>query len=187
MSKTCTKCGGSKQLSEFFKLSAAPDGLGYQCKSCARAQNKAGYEKNKDKQIAQVAQWQKANPERVKEIRLKASERWRKANPERVNEWNRQWRERNPAAVRTIGARKRAYRHTAKTSWDEEFDILVEKEAHDLCLRRAETFGFPWHVDHIVPLKAKLASGLHNTYNLAVIPAVLNMRKKNRHWPDMPC
>lgn len=46
--------------------------------------------------------------------------------------------------------------------------------------------GVPHQVDHIVPLRSALVSGLHVEFNLRPMPKAENNRKGNRHWPDMP-
>ena len=52
--------------------------------------------------------------------------------------------------------------------------------------RLTEASGMPYHVDHIVPLNSRKVCGLHNEFNLEVIPARINLQKHNRTWPDMP-
>lgn len=39
--------------------------------------------------------------------------------------------------------------------------------------------GIVYHVDHIIPLAGRNVSGLHVHENLAVIPAIENMQKRN--------
>jgi hypothetical protein len=46
--------------------------------------------------------------------------------------------------------------------------------------------GIPHHVDHIVPLRSVLVCGLHWEGNLAVVEKTVNLRKSNKHWPEMP-
>lgn len=45
--------------------------------------------------------------------------------------------------------------------------------------------GLDHHVDHAVPLQSDLVCGLHNEFNLQVMPAGPNLSKHNKHWPDM--
>lgn len=51
-------------------------------------------------------------------------------------------------------------------------------------LRSAAT-GISFEVDHVVPLVSPYVCGLHNAFNLAVIPAIVNRSKGNRWWPGM--
>ena len=64
--KICTKCKEQKPLAAFRKQSSTKDGLKYYCKSCANQTAKKYYEKNKNKIINKVTQWQKDNPDKVK-------------------------------------------------------------------------------------------------------------------------
>lgn len=77
-------------------------------------------------------------------------------------------------------AKRRASKLQAIPHWRTELDDLVELEANDLAKRREKATGFRWHVDHMIPLRAKLACGLHVGANLQVIPAWVNLAKKNR-------
>ena len=61
-----------------------------------------------------------------------------------------------------------------------ELDRFVIEEAVALRDIRSEMFGGYWHVDHIEPLQGTDVSGLHNAFNIAVVPAAYNMSKKNK-------
>lgn len=65
-----------------------------------------------------------------------------------------------------------------------ELDELVFLEACDVRNRRKELTGFDWHIDHIVPINYKNACGLHNAFNLQVVPASWNLKKKHTNMSE---
>ena len=78
--KTCTKCKEQKPLAAFRKQSSTKDGLKYYCKDCDNKSAKSYYEKNKNKIVGKVKEWQKNNPEKVKDYKktyYKKSKEWR--------------------------------------------------------------------------------------------------------------
>lgn len=129
-----------------------------------RARVKKWQENNREKSRAWTKAWALANPEKQKA----RSQRWYKNNSDKSTA-KTQWRQ--------------AQKLRATPVWANEFFI---DEAYHLAKLRTEATGFKWHVDHIVPLRSKLVCGLHWEGNLQVIPAVENMKKHNRYWPDMP-
>jgi hypothetical protein len=80
-------------------------------------------------------------------------------------------------------ARRRRGEKIAVPKWANKFFM---QEAYRLAKLRSEITGFQWQVDHIVPLKHELVCGLHCEKNMNVIPAIENISKGNRSWPDMP-
>jgi hypothetical protein len=90
----------------------------------------------------------------------------------------------NPSKARAHRATRKAAARLRTPKWDTELTELVSLEAHDLARLRAIHTGIDWHVDHVIPLRGRKVSGLHVWNNLAVIPAVENMRKHNLYEPE---
>lgn len=202
--KACRKCGEQKPLSAFSKDASSGDGLQRKCKACNDAYRRANLEKikarqaqwysdNRGKLIAKqsirraidpeyMASWRASNTERLIEYRSA----YRSANKERLSEYQKQYTKDHREAFTARASKRRAAKIRAATGWDDELDSLVLIEAAHLARIRSETLAVEHHVDHVVPLRSAKVCGLHNAYNLAVIPAVENMSKGNRWWPDMP-
>lgn len=89
-------------------------------------------------------------------------------------------------ASRWYSSRKNAQRRAslinATPAWADHAEIAKIYESAERI--EAET-GIEHHVDHIVPLVSKKVCGLHCEANLRALPAVDNISKGNRHWPDM--
>jgi hypothetical protein len=63
--KTCTKCGETKPLTEFYAAATTRDGLRGDCKACFKTRAAGWYQKNREHVINRVKKWQRENPDRV--------------------------------------------------------------------------------------------------------------------------
>lgn len=108
------------------------------------------------------------------------SKAWRLANQEREKATRRANYQRRKSEWPAYVAKRRARKLHATQPWFGEFDDLVAVEAAHLAALRERVTGFAWHVDHMVPLQARNVCGLHVAQNLQVIPAWLNLAKRNQ-------
>jgi hypothetical protein len=133
------------------------------------------------------------------QCRTIAVKKWRLANPESVKKHNATQYKKYPEQKEIWGLRNKKYSRThkakvnAKTvayqlekarrvpSWINSEELWLIKEVYDLAVQRTKMTGLNWHVDHIIPLRGRLVSGLHTMANLQVILAVDNIKKSNRY------
>jgi hypothetical protein len=160
-----------------------------------RAQRVRSYAKNRGKRLAyQSAVYRKTHPnagyrdapdwpEKKRKRRKASKTAWRLANPEKNKQYMKNYKKRYPARVCADTVMRKAAKRKAVPAWANKFFI---EEAYALAKLRTKMLGFKWHVDHIVPMCSPIVCGLHTHDNLQVIPAIENLRKHNRVWPDMP-
>ena len=202
--KLCCTCKQSLPVSLFGALSQSPDGLSPRCKPCFNAMQKASRERNPESVKAKRARYYASNKELIAE-RNKASrvkhadnvraykKAYKQNNAEKVREYQRHWYatnpearkehyrtryEKNPAAFAQGALERKLCRRQATPAWRSWFFI---EEIYRLARLRTKLTGIQWEVDHIVPLRAADACGLHVEHNLRVIPKVLNRMKGNAH------
>ncbi len=156
--KKCNGCGAVLDRSMFTLDKRNTDGLQGKCNACRSKVKKAHYEANLEKMRAEKRKYYESlSPERKKD-RLKNKSR-------------------NPVK-NLIYARKR---QTAKMH---RTPVWVDHRAIEEIYRDAAEFraaGLDVHVDHIIPLRAKLASGLHVHQNLTIKLASWNDSKGNKY------
>lgn len=101
----------------------------------------------------------------------------------KVSRTGRIYNTRTKAHASDHNANRRAAKLQATPKWASESLILAMYEE---CQLKSEETGIVHHVDHIVPLISDIVCGLHSEDNLQILPALDNLSKGNRHWPDMP-
>ena len=61
MNKTCTKCGETKPVLEFYRCSSKKDGRQTSCKSCAKAHDKKNRDSNPKEYYGKRRKWREGN------------------------------------------------------------------------------------------------------------------------------
>lgn len=98
---------------------------------------------------------------------------------ERRRELDRQRRSTPEGKEKQLAIRLARIEAEKKRTITNEWDDFVREEAKHLCHVRMRDTGILWEPDHMLPLRAKIVSGLNCGDNIQVIPAKLNRSKKN--------
>lgn len=129
-----------------------------------------------------VIKWQKNSPEITKIWMDKSRKKYNEINIERVRKSKRDYKKRNPVKTRIEKCADQAAREAKKLkatpNWANKKEIKkFYEEADKLSI---ET-GIKYSVDHILPLRGKLVSGLHCEFNLQVMTLRENVLKGVQH------
>lgn len=161
----CFACDQDLDPSMFWKDKSRSSGLASRCKPCSAERAAQWTKENRDKVTPRSIAWAKGNPEKV--AAAKRANRVKSPHVHNANEMHRYARK---VSVTPLWANLPAIvdLYESASAWN---DIWPDD---------------PVNVDHIVPLRSKIVSGLHAFTNLRILRAKPNQRKGNRYWPDMP-
>jgi hypothetical protein len=159
-------------------------------KEAKNAKRRAYYIANKKRETENANKYRLANLDRYKETgaayylvnkdhMAAIAAEWYINNREIASQNGKEWRAANPHKVAAKQARRRATLLQATPAWADNLKI-------DGIYAASAQSEIECHVDHIVPLNSKFVCGLHCEANLQILPALENIKKSNRHWPDMP-
>ena len=121
----------------------------------------------------QASSWRANNPEHLYHYERQI---WEKKGEKRRQQY-RDWAKKNQAKLAAKTGFRRALRDKATPPWvDKEALQKIYKDCHN----QTKATGVRHHVDHIVPLKHTHVCGLHVPWNLQLLTASENSRKKNK-------
>lgn len=156
--KKCCTCKAVKPIAVFYKDKGQKDGHEPRCKICRKASVKKTNDKNfrayQDKRNA----WNRRNRDKCRVVERKSYQKLFKKNPERYRD--------------KVRRRQKNVRQ-AIPKWETKKDRAIIKDLYAMSNRELQ-------VDHIIPLKHKLACGLHTPDNLQVSDGQLNSSKNNK-------
>jgi hypothetical protein len=193
--RKCNQCGIMKTISDFHANPRNKENLRKICKECTCSHMSAVYQENPEKQRKKTSEWRKENPEKHKEYsiayyaenreeRIEHRRQYRLKNIEKEREKDRQYAKDNPAKMNAKNAKRRAAKTQATPPWLNWFQEAQIEEFYELASARTMQTGIYYEVDHIVPLRGKTVRGLHVPWNLQLLTADANIRKKNKLIED---
>lgn len=160
--KRCPKCGLDKEVDKFSPDKSRKDGKAGHCRDCNNTAKNIWVVKNLEYKREQDRKWHQDNNERSRAN----SKNWQLNNPE-LYKANHKKYDRTHLAERANRETKRRIRTSIS------FGQEGIKEFY--CSR-----PLAMEIDHIIPLKGKLVSGLHVIWNLQYLSEKQNISKGNR-------
>jgi len=176
MSKKCNKCGEVKELGCFSKKRATPSGLRSECRACISLKGSAYRQAHRER----INFRKRESAQRNKEVKAATNKAWYEANKERHRATSLAWRKANLDKVNEYAVERRAAKIKRTVAWANREKIV---EFYVEAKRLQEETGIVMHVDHIIPLRGKLVSGLHVETNLQILPWHDNLSKSNNFKP----
>jgi hypothetical protein len=110
--------------------------------------------------------------------------RIRYQNPEyraKKSKQGKEWFRNNAGIAKAKRARRRATMSNSTPDWLTAVQKAQIAEFYEIATALEIQTGIKHHVDHIVPLKSHVISGLHVPWNLQILTAYQNLSKGNRY------
>ncbi len=189
--KICCKCKQEKDLTQFNKNKSKKDGLGTECKICMKELRRSYRSRNREKLNDADTEYRGLNKAscaatqskcyHAKREQYKArTQKWADDNREESNLIKKSWRHRNPGA----SSKDRASKLERTPKWVSEVELHNINELYKLSKILTKHSVQDFQVDHILPLKGDLVSGLHTLPNLQILTKYDNTSKNNRFEID---
>lgn len=167
-SATCCECQSLKKQTPEYKEKVR------QHNELTKEYRKERYRNNRRQILEKQREYVLRNWEKVSKrtAAMRATDEFKKYRKEYVDK--------NRAKIYEYNALRRAAKSKGCPQWLTKSDRAVISAIYEMAGRLTSCLGILHHVDHIVPLRGKHVCGLHVPWNLAAIPAKINMKKHNK-------
>lgn len=197
--KYCNQCKVEKDFSSFHKQQHGKFGLRGRCIDCVKSsqdkeQNRIKSQRwvknNKEKALANARAYYKKNRDKcilaTKQSKIKHydkhlaySKEYEAKNKEKRLLKSRNYAKNNPEKVALIALKRRVKEKQCTPLWAKSSDFTRIYKLRDRLNKEAGYIKY--HIDHVIPINAKLATGLHVIQNLKITLAAYNMSKQNKY------
>lgn len=161
-------------MSEFHRNAKSKDGHSRRCKLCQKEASAIHYLNNKEKFAERQRQAFRDNPDRMRDIHKRSYEKHKEARLQ----YFKQWRENNRALRKHYKEQRLEAEANRTPSWA---NMERMNGIYKLAKYLSRKYGRDIHVDHEIPLRGALVSGLHVEDNLQLMYAEDNLSKSNRY------
>ena len=175
--KTCSKCGETKLISEFYKHTGGRDGLHPQCKECCKAKGVKYNADNKEKRSKNAKEKRLSD---IENARKKDAEKYA-ANPAKALAASSKWRRNNPEISRAIWHNRRARKLDSGGRLSAGLTERLFKLQRGKCACCGGQLGDNYHRDHHMPLAL---GGPNTDDNIQLLCAPCNLQKGAKHPVD---
>ena len=113
-----------------------------------------------------------------KKLRNAQKRTWQENNRDKQHDYQRAYQQNNPDKMAAKSAKRRAANLERTVAWANQTSIVY---VYRFARLLTTLTGIQYHVDHVIPLRGELVSGLHCEDNLRIIPGKENLKKGKRH------
>ena len=145
------------------------------CVQCKLIQAKTWENENPSKKASIKKQYRTRNKAQI----AAQDKQYRVLNKDKLTFSSRLWNVNNRDKCRLYATQSRVKRFQRIPAWLTNKDHKLIQEVYRKARMLTELTGVKYHVDHVIPLRGKLVSGLHVPSNLQILQADVNMKKSN--------
>lgn len=167
MTKTCSRCKKDKNVEDFYRRVSSKDGLTAACGECLSLYNLSKYHET-------------GLSEKQKKANAIVSKVWVDNNRQRKNLINSNWVKNNKPKHLANVVRRQLAKLQRTPKWLTKLQLSHIELFYSAAAELTKELGVAMEVDHRVPLRGKMVSGLHVPWNLQVIPRKENRSKGNK-------